>query len=296
MKNKISLESKLITAFLLLATGAIIMITFLGESESEIITNCIDSGQESAATAYFDHAFRFLQTNKFSEAITNFKKAVKLDPEYSEAYMNLAIAYAKSNENDKAIATLQNALETENKIDYLIHLNMAQVYKRFDKEKAESSYKKAIELHPFPKSAYFNLGEFYWDIGKFDLSVEALKKGVELHNLRSYFVGGIKEALKINEDNTEFVDKLTSILNDNTKIDELYRQLDTTIFDFYYLKNNRKMAEKTDQIGYHYFRIREFENAVPYFEQSLKYWNSEQNRAFQHLKRAQNALAENMKS
>ena len=134
------------------------------------------------------------------------------------------------------------------------------------------------------------MGEFYWSVRKFDLSIDAIKKGIEFHNLKSYFIGSVNEGIKTYPNDTELVKELSEILTDQDTANELLKQFDNVIFDFYYMQNNQKMAEKTDQIGYYYLRKREFENASEYFNQSIQFWDSKRNKAYKHLENATKGL------
>ena len=141
--DKITLESKIISVILFLIICTILSIIYMEKTDTILLKNRTDSGKISEATIFFDFATRHLNEKRIPEAITYYKKAINFDPDYCEAYINLAVAYAKSGENQKAIQTLKKVLEKDPDTDHLAYLNMAQVYRRFDKEKAEQSYKKA---------------------------------------------------------------------------------------------------------------------------------------------------------
>jgi Tfp pilus assembly protein PilF len=261
----------------------------MDETKSILLKNRTETGKISEAIVFFDFATQYLNEKRIPEAITNYKKAITFDPDYCEAYINLAIAYAKSGENQKAIQTLKKVLEKDPDTDHLAYLNMAQVYKKFDKEKAEQAYKKAISLHPFPQYAYFNLGEFYWNIKKYDEAVINIKKGLELQNIESYYSGAVKSGIKIYSDFPEVIANLKKILDKATS-DEIMQKYDSIVFNHYYMKNHPYIAEKYDQVGYYYLRKREFSEASEYFEKSIQYWDSKSNRAYNHLETANKNL------
>ena len=280
--DKITLESIIISSILFVIICIIISIVYMGETKSILLKNRTETGKISEATAFFDFATQYLNKKKIPEAITNYKKAITLDPDYCEAYINLAIAYAKSGENQKAIQILKKVLEKDPDTDHLAYLNMAQVYKRFDKEKAEQAYKKAISLHPFPQYAYFNLGEFYWSVKKYDESIINIKKGLEFQNIESYYTGAVKSGIKTYSEFPELIANLKKIL-DKVTSDEIMQKYDSIVYNHYIMKNNPYIAEKYDQVGYYYLRKREFVEASEYFEKSIQYWDSKSNRAYNHL-------------
>ena len=287
--KKINTESIIITIFLFLVICIIIGVIYIGETESTLLKKSIENGRASEATGYFDFANQYLKNKQFSSAITHFEKAITYDPDYCEAYINLAIAYAKSGENQKAIQTLEAVLKKDPDTDYLAYLNMAQVYKRFDKEKAEQAYKTAISIHPYLQDAYFSFGEFYWTINKYDEAAVNIKKGLEFQNLESYYTSALKSGIKTYSEFPEVIANLKILLEQGTS-DEIMQKYDFMVFNHYYLKNNPYIAEKYDQVGYYYLRNREFSEASEYFEKSIQYWDSKSNRAYDHLENANKNL------
>ncbi|MCK4654730.1 MAG: tetratricopeptide repeat protein [Candidatus Cloacimonetes bacterium] len=285
--DKIPTESVIITVFLFFIICIILCIIFLGGTKSGLLAGRTEAGRVSEANSYFDFATQFIKVKRFPEAISNFKKAIKMDPDFCEAYTNLAVAYAKTGENQKAVRVLKKALTKDPDEDYLIYLNLAQVYRRFDNEKAEQAYKIAIELHPFPKYAYFNLGDFYWKLENYDKATESFKKGLVLHNLKSYYIGSIKRGIKIYSESPELV-RFLKKLKEAGATDEVMQKYDKIVFNNYYLKNNKKIAEKYDQVGYYYLQKGKSNKASDYFEKSIQFWNSKRNRAYEHLKRVDN--------
>ncbi|MCD4675665.1 MAG: tetratricopeptide repeat protein [Desulfobacula sp.] len=282
--DRISIESVIITIFLSFITCIIIWVILLGETKSGLLEERTKAGRVSEATSYFDFATQFIKEKRFPEAISNFRKAIRMDPDFCEAYTNLAVAYAKSGENHKAAGVLKKALTKNPDEDYLVYLNLAQVYRRFDNEKAEQAYKKSIELHPFPKNAYFNFGEFYWRLKKFDQAVENIEKGLLLHNLKSYYLGAVNRGILVYDESLEVFENLKKI-QEQGATDEVMQKYDTIIFENYYLKKNRKVAEKYDQIGYYYLQKKDFEKSSEYFKKSIQTWDSRKNKAYNHLDR-----------
>jgi len=280
--DKITLESKIISAILFLIICTILSIIYMEKADTILLRNRIDTGKLSEATILFDFATRQLNEERISEAIIYYNKAINFDPDYSEAYINLAVAYAKSGENQKAIKTLKKVLLKNPDEDHLVYLNMAQLYKKIDNEKAEQAYKKAISLHPFPQDAYFSLGEFYWSVKKYDESVFNIKKGLELQNIESFYTGAVKSGIKTYSEFPEVIANLRKIL-DKVTSNEIMQKYDSIVFNHYYMNNNSHIAEKYDQVGYYYFRKREFSKASEYFKKSIQYWDSKNNRAYSHL-------------
>ena len=115
-------------------------------------------------------AFRNLQ---YAQAVERFERAIQLDPNFPTARLYLAMAYysqfipgAESPENqqmaDHALEEFQNVLKQDPKNDVATK-SIAILYFHLKKyDQAEQWYRKAIELNPKDKEAYYTLGVIVW--------------------------------------------------------------------------------------------------------------------------------------
>jgi tetratricopeptide (TPR) repeat protein len=93
------------------------------------------------ANEYFEEGKMLQEKWRYKEASKKYERAVKIDPEYAEAYSNLGYTYRKQGMPDKAVRT----------------------------------YKKAIRLDPKLAAAHEYLGETYAEMGKYDLAEKQLQ-------------------------------------------------------------------------------------------------------------------------
>ncbi len=63
------------------------------------------------AEAYNNLGVALAKAGRQPEAIEHFRNALRLKPAYSEAYANLALAYVKTRQSTEAIATAEKALD-----------------------------------------------------------------------------------------------------------------------------------------------------------------------------------------
>ncbi|MBW2633391.1 MAG: tetratricopeptide repeat protein [Deltaproteobacteria bacterium] len=99
------------------------------------------SEKREEANIYFKRGLNFQNSENYIEASKEYKKAVRADSKYAEAWSNLGYSYRKQGNYKKAI----------------------------------KAYKKAIKIDPKLAEAHEYLGEAYAEIGKFDLAVEELQ-------------------------------------------------------------------------------------------------------------------------
>ena len=114
---------------------------------------------------HYNYGVLLLGDKKYSEALVQFKAAVKIDPNYENAIYNIGVVYVKwgdkifKQEQDKDVKTDNSKLKYESALPYLekvIQLNdkdaaiwetLGKVYTRLGKTNdAENAFKKADAL------------------------------------------------------------------------------------------------------------------------------------------------------
>ena len=103
MNKTIDVESKIISSFIGIVIIVLLTVIFLGETEISSFVKQTKVGKKGEATTSFEYGLEYLKNQNYNGAIHSLTKAIRLDSEFSQAYTNLAIAYAKSGKNDKAI-------------------------------------------------------------------------------------------------------------------------------------------------------------------------------------------------
>jgi tetratricopeptide (TPR) repeat protein len=168
------------------------------------------------ALSFFNEGMELFQTEDFLGAAEQFKKAVKIKPDFYQAYQNLAAAYYRAELYREAVEAAEKALETgpesaqtlkllsvaysklgdekkaleyEEKLrelpevelspEELFNMGAAAANESRDEEAAEY-FKKATELKPDYALAYYHLGVIYFRLGKMEQAERALRKYLEL--------------------------------------------------------------------------------------------------------------------
>jgi tetratricopeptide (TPR) repeat protein len=112
-----------------------------------IIAGCVKIQRPSldAESHIYRGHHNFLNGN-YDEAISDYNRAIELNPEFSEAYYTRGSAYDRKGQYNHAI----------------------------------DDYTKAIELNPYFVEAYSNRGVANGIIGRYDRSISDLKKAIEI--------------------------------------------------------------------------------------------------------------------
>ena len=282
-KETFDKESKIIALALVLVISMIIVIMISNEFGLKWVSSESSEGKLSEALNYYDIGKRYYRENNLRMAIPNFQQAIKLSPDFYESYMKLAISFARLGEKQKAAKILESVIPKKPQELYNYYSNLALIYKDFDYKKSEKAFLKALELHPFPVNLYFQFGDFYWKQGKFEKAIENYKKGLKLYDFDFFYLGFVKRAINIFAQKPE--EKFLRHILQSENIDNLVKKYDKSVFQKYYLANNRKIAEKYNQIGLYYQQKGKLDEANNFFKKSIQFWNSNKNMAKKYLQK-----------
>jgi tetratricopeptide (TPR) repeat protein len=113
-------------------------------------------------------------------AIEQFKKAIEIRPDFSEAIINLAQTYYKSGNYPDARIYYQRMVEYEPK-NAEGHFGLANVYRKTEKYKdAIKEYNDALEIKHDDSQAYINLGLCHYADGNYHDAIYNFKMALEM--------------------------------------------------------------------------------------------------------------------
>ncbi len=124
----------------------------------------------------------FVSKKMYAEAISHLKEAVRLDPEYSDAHINLSAIYLDMKQWDDAITHSEAALDNIFfRTPERAHNNIGQAYhgKGLYAE-ALKHFKEAVKAREDFAFAYSNMGLTLKELGRLDDAVIAHKKAIEI--------------------------------------------------------------------------------------------------------------------
>jgi len=204
---------------------------------------------------FFIQANIYKQLKKYDKAISYFEEAIKLNPNFSEAYNNLGNTKKRVGKIDEAISCFKKAIKLkENNIE--AYFNLANIYKenKYFNELIKI-YEKILSFNKNDIKTLYNLGSAYLFLG--DIS-----KG------KYYF----ENIIKINENHVPSYRNYISVTK-ITKKNEIFKQLELLNEDFF--SNDDKILFY-DALSKGYFDQDNDELAFKYLEKSnsLKKKNS----------------------
>jgi tetratricopeptide (TPR) repeat protein len=176
------------------------------------------------AQVAFDEGNKLFDDNKIDLAIAAYEQAVKLNPDFADAYFKLGISYQiRERENEKAALDDANVEPTPESSKEKVRTKDSE--KAF--EKAVAAYKKLIDDDSKNAGAHYNLGRSYEKLNEDKDALKELREAVELEpensdyqtelgkiliKLAQYYeaVRVLKKALELDESNLlaeELLDK-----------------------------------------------------------------------------------------
>ncbi|MFW6105173.1 MAG: tetratricopeptide repeat protein [Chloroflexota bacterium] len=143
-------------------------------------------GQSEGYQEHFEQGNIYLEQEQWDEAITEYTKAIELNPQFAGVYANRAVAYSQKDEYHLAIVDCEKAMELNASIT--LDTTVANAYmdrglsyiKEGNYDKAIRDYTKAIEIDPENFFAYAFRAKAYGYKDEYDLAIADYSKAIEL--------------------------------------------------------------------------------------------------------------------
>ena len=138
------------------------------------------SAEKPTAKTFVQIGLVNYENAEYSEAIDEFKQAIKLKPNYAAAHYHLANAYFGLRRYDEALDSYKKAVKIKpSYIDAHYSLGvLATMLSEYDD--AIKALKKVIKLDPKHSRAFFSLGNAYSELEDYEEAVTYYKKAVQL--------------------------------------------------------------------------------------------------------------------
>jgi len=148
-----------------------------------VLTFLCCPAMSETAVDWFDKANALGDGGKFTDpkkAIEYLNNAIKLKPDYVEAYNNRGLAYFNLGQYQRAIKDYNKALRL--KPDFTkAYYNRGSAYRHLGKhQRAIEDYDNALRLKPDFADAYYNRGAAYDDFGQYQRAIEDYNEALRL--------------------------------------------------------------------------------------------------------------------
>lgn len=138
-------------------------------------------------------SYIYINKEDYSQAIEASKKAVELNPDFKEAWLNLAAANNQIGNFSKAIDACNNVLKLDNNFEFAWS-RLGKIYKsKGDLELALQMVKKAIEINPKEHEIWLVQAEIYTNLKDYENALKSI-------NMALKFKPKFKDALELGRD------------------------------------------------------------------------------------------------
>jgi tetratricopeptide (TPR) repeat protein len=231
----------------------------------EVIEDLNAKRIESETVIHFFKGAVYHEKGQVDKAISEYNKAIEIDPTFVWAYVNRGNVYEDNSEYDQAISEYNKALKINSKLA-AAYFNRGFVYdKKGEYDKAIADYNMAIKINPKLADAYHNRGVIYFWKGQFDQAISDYTKAIEINprKAESYHSRGLAYSRKGQFD--QAISDYTKAIEINPRYAEVYfdrgldyhearRHYDKAIADYTKaIEINPRYAKAYDSRGYTYY-------------------------------------------
>ncbi|MEW5840400.1 tetratricopeptide repeat protein [Nitrososphaera sp.] len=128
----------------------------------------------------FKKGINHMSNDKMLDAIRSFELALRIDPQYVDAWVKKGYAHFHLGEYTVATSSYDRALEIDVNNAEAWNLKGLAYYKLKNYEKAIECCEKSIDIDPNDGMAWYNLACYQTLSGKVDEGLEALKRSIEI--------------------------------------------------------------------------------------------------------------------
>lgn len=175
--------------------------------------------------------FAYKQLREDKKALDSFRRAVNIDPDYKEAYVQLGKIY-HSEDDTLALTYYDKALNIDNN-DQIVIYNKAVFYQnRLDWNKALDMYSQLHNINPFHASGHYNIGFIHMELSLYDIATNNFSDAIysEPNFFEAYYSRGVcfetlgniaqaesdyRRAIEINSKYSFAIQALEELLNKN---------------------------------------------------------------------------------
>ncbi len=189
--------------------------------------------------------------NKMNDAIYYAEMAVKIDSNYEENYMTLAVLYEKTG-NIKKSCECYKKIYSLNSGYWEANLNLFDCYATEDlKDKMLEIGENLYRLSPYSKKAIRSLGLGFYINGQYKNAIEIFSKGLGLYNDDYEFLTFLGVSYAANGEFENAIANFKKAININPYFKDAYFNMAVTYYSFKKYKEAKDLIENMKKSGFY---------------------------------------------
>ena len=177
------------------------------------------------ADVYNNMAVAYSCDSNIEQAEVYFTKAIELDPQLAQAYINLSDLYYKKGDLASAVGTLQKgSYELENNLT-IAHL-LARVY--IDDQRWEDAIfelEKVLDGEPENYDAYYDLGHVMFELGDYESAISNFENVTEYRQDSELLYYALAQAYEANNEIDKAISNYLKSIAVNDKFSLAYKKV-----------------------------------------------------------------------
>ena len=141
--------------------------------------------------AYNGRGNAFIKLHNLDEAIINFNQAIKINPNYFEAYNNLGNAFINLEKLDQAMASYDQAIKIKPDYAHAYHGRAYTLMKSLKLEESVNNWNKAIKINPNFVDAYSERGHALVALNRLGEALESYNNAYTLNPNYKFLLGNL---------------------------------------------------------------------------------------------------------
>jgi tetratricopeptide (TPR) repeat protein len=138
------------------------------------------SCDSSRAERHYKRGVRNMLKGRSDKAVEEFSKAIHYNPQYSQAFFQLASVYESTGSLEKARDVYQELMRVDPTMSAEAECRLAKVYSRLGRwEEAVACFNRVIDKNPRNADAYYGLATIYRQLNEKERALRAYQQAVE---------------------------------------------------------------------------------------------------------------------
>jgi Tfp pilus assembly protein PilF len=145
------------------------------------------------AQFFFDRGEKFYYNGDYETAIADYTEAIRIDPNFRDAYYKRGYVYRNKNDNDRAIADFTQVLRIEPNNDTLFYWRGQEYFDKEEYDNAISDFTQAIRIDPKSSYRYEARGRAYLENKDYNKAISDYTQALRIDpdSRNSYYHRGI---------------------------------------------------------------------------------------------------------